>query len=50
MILTAEGIDQLVATGKVDPATVDVPVVRDLYGLLDMLELERDGVEPLVGY
>ncbi|GAC1456798.1 MAG: hypothetical protein PVSMB4_16960 [Ktedonobacterales bacterium] len=36
--------------GKVDPATVDVPVVRDLYGLLDILELEREGVEPLVGY
>ncbi|HEY7779731.1 MAG TPA: HAD-IA family hydrolase [Ktedonobacterales bacterium] len=27
--------------GKIDPAVVDVPVVRDLYGLLDLLEIPR---------
>lgn len=36
--------------GKLDPATVDVPVVRDFYGLLDILEIERDDLEPLAGY
>lgn len=34
--------------GKVDPAVVDVPVVRDLYGLLDLLDVPRpaDGGRP----
>jgi FMN phosphatase YigB (HAD superfamily) len=35
--------------GKVDPADVDVPVVRDLYGLLDLLELESPAVDELGG-
>jgi putative hydrolase of the HAD superfamily len=35
--------------GKVDPADVDVPVVRDLYGLLDLLEMESPAVDELGG-
>jgi FMN phosphatase YigB (HAD superfamily) len=35
--------------GKVNPADVDVPVVRDLYGLLDLLELESMAVDDLGG-
>jgi HAD superfamily hydrolase (TIGR01549 family) len=29
--------------GTLDPAVVDVPVIRDLYGLLDLLEITGDG-------
>ncbi len=39
-------IDRL---GKVDPAHVDVPVIRDLYGLLDLLEVERTDIDALGG-
>jgi putative hydrolase of the HAD superfamily len=35
--------------GRVDTARVDVPVVRDLYGLLDLLEVEPDGIDDLGG-
>lgn len=35
--------------GKLDPAVVDVPVVRDLYGLLDLLEIEREGIDDIGG-
>jgi putative hydrolase of the HAD superfamily len=35
--------------GRIDPGVVDVPVVRDLYGLLDLLELERDGIDDIGG-
>jgi putative hydrolase of the HAD superfamily len=35
--------------GTVDPANVDVPVVRDLYGLLDLLELEYLAVDEVGG-
>jgi putative hydrolase of the HAD superfamily len=35
--------------GKLDPAALDVPVVRDLYGLLDLLEIEDDTLASLGG-
>jgi HAD superfamily hydrolase (TIGR01549 family) len=35
--------------GKLDPAVVDVPVIRDLYGLLDLLEIESEVVEDVGG-
>lgn len=35
--------------GKIDPADVDVPVVRDLYGLLDLLEIESTGIDDIGG-
>lgn len=35
--------------GKINPADVDVPVVRDLYGLLDLLEIESAGIDDLGG-
>jgi HAD superfamily hydrolase (TIGR01549 family) len=28
--------------GKLDPAAIDVPVIRDFYGLLDLLDIPRD--------
>lgn len=35
--------------GKINPGAVDVPVVRDLYGLLDLLEIESAGIDDLGG-
>jgi HAD superfamily hydrolase (TIGR01549 family) len=35
--------------GKLDPTALDVPVVRDLYGLLDLLEIEDDPVAGIGG-
>jgi putative hydrolase of the HAD superfamily len=35
--------------GKLDPAVLDVPVVRDLYGVLDLLEIEREGIDDIGG-
>jgi putative hydrolase of the HAD superfamily len=35
--------------GTLDSATVDVPVVRDLYGLLDLLEVEGAALDELGG-
>ncbi|HEY7835570.1 MAG TPA: HAD-IA family hydrolase [Ktedonobacterales bacterium] len=35
--------------GTLNPANVDVPVVRDLYGLLDLLEIEGAGMDDIGG-
>jgi HAD superfamily hydrolase (TIGR01549 family) len=35
--------------GLFDPADIDVPVVRDLFELLDLLEIEREGIDDLGG-
>jgi putative hydrolase of the HAD superfamily len=35
--------------GVVDPSVVDVPVVRDFYGLLDLLEIEVDAMAGVGG-
>lgn len=35
--------------GQIDPAVVDVPVIHDLYGLLDLLEVRSEAVDDLGG-
>jgi HAD superfamily hydrolase (TIGR01549 family) len=35
--------------GHLDPSVVDVPVIQDLYGLLDLLEIENDLMDDLGG-
>lgn len=35
--------------GKLDPAELDVPVIHDLYGLLDLLEIEDDSMAGIGG-
>ena len=35
--------------GTLEPTVVDVPVIRDLYGLLDLLEIESEAVNDIGG-